>query len=150
MIILKKLENIKNNARKLFYDLKDKLNSDFNNPRIQKRLVIISSVILLTLLLIVGIYNSFAFYEDIDDGVSLIKAEVGELYVNNYDYTLLVYLNDGDGNYRLVSDIPSSGYNFKEYFCLKGSTFEYNDRTKMTKATLGVKDVCSVYFDRVG
>lgn len=114
----------------------------------QKYLLMASSFVFL--ILFANIYNSYGYYNDIST-IPIIHAKVGNFSLSNYDYTLLVYLENGtkDGTYHLAHNIPTSGYKYKEYSCINNSTLDYDDNLYTTNVTLKKKDVCSIYFDLI-
>lgn len=155
-----KLNNIKEKIYNAFDDyvedaktfwllLKDRVNKDFNNPRMQKKYVTLAAVLLVVTILIANILTSFSYYYEESDNVNIIDTSVGDLYINDYDYTLLVFLETqaNTGIYELAPEIPSAGYTYNGYKCLNDATLLYNDGEKSTTTTLDTKDVCSVYFN---
>lgn len=91
---------------------------------------------------------SYAIYQN-EHNFSILSGIVGN---NQYDYTLLIYIenytnNDGSGKYSLSDNIPLFGYAYSGYNCKNNSTLIYDEATKYTKVDLDKKDICSIYFD---
>ena len=128
--------------------LKEKYEKDFSNPQLQKKYVTIASILLVITILIANIFTSFAYYYDESEGYTLIDATVGRMYIDDYDYTLLIFAesSEAEGVYELTPSIPSIGYTYNGYSCLNNSNLLYSDDNKITKTTLSEKDVCSIYF----
>lgn len=137
---------------KLYYN---NLKKNLLKKENRKKYLTITGILIIINLLIINLFVSFAYYYE-SDSLSIIRSVVGNMYINEYDYVLLVYLedtdNNGDGNgkYHLTDNIPVLGYNYSGYKCVNNSTLIYDEETKETSVTLDQKDVCSVYFDVVG
>ncbi len=136
-------------VKDFFLDYKNiwpKIKKSIQNPLNRKKYA--TAVLILIFLNIFFIYQlfSFGYYYD---GASfpIANTKVGNLYLKDYDYILLVYLQNGDNNYKLVNEIPSSTYKYSGYRCNKGSVLVFDEDTRETSIDLFGKDVCSIYFD---
>lgn len=137
----------------LYYynSLKDKILRKEN----RKKYLTTTGILIIINLFLINIYISFGYYYE-EASLSLIKATVGNMYLQEYDYVLLVYLENtdstgnGNGKYRLGDEIPTLGYNYSGYKCQNNSTLIYDEETKTTSVTIEQKEVCSVYFDVIG
>ncbi len=136
-------------AKEFWKLLKNKFYHYLNDPKMQKKYIITASILLLLTILIANIFNSYAYYFDETEGFTIINAKVGNMYIDDYDYTLLVFVESskGSGVYQLSSTIPNTGYTYNGYSCLKNSTLVYSDNEKITRTNLKQKDVCSIYFN---
>ena len=118
----------------------------------RKKYLTTTGILIILNLLLINIYISFGYYYE-EASLSLIRATVGNMYLDKYDYVLLVYLENidingnGNGKYRLSEEIPSLGYNYSGYKCKNNSVLLYDETTKMTSVTVEQKEVCSIYFD---
>lgn len=144
------------NIKSIFITIYDYLKEKFilikeyikNNK--YKSMAIGSGVIAIIVLLL--ILPSFAIYQN-NFEFSFLSNVVGDMYINDTDYTLLVYTEkvgdtgEGSGTYNLVESIPTFGYTYSGYKCKNGSTLIYDDDTKTTSITLNQKEVCFIYFD---
>ncbi len=130
-----------------------KIKEDLNDPSTRKKYIRGLSVFVIFLLLVV-INSSYGYYGD-TASIPLARAKVGNLYLNDKDYVLLIYLqntsqnNDGSKDYHLSSNIPSIGYEYSGYKCQNDSTLVFNEDSLTASATINKKDTCSVYFDMV-
>lgn len=148
-------EKITNFANRLSTSVKTgflNLRNIWQNPQKRKKYLSILLLLVIVNLLIINILNTYSYYAD-NIGFPLIHAKVGNLYFEDYDYVLLIYLEnennkgEGSGEYHLVDDIPTYGYNYSGYKCNNNSTIIYNEDTKTTAVNLKNKDICSVYFN---
>ncbi len=146
--IIETIDDYVEDAKEVGRLLKEKYNRDLNNPKIRNRYLIIASVGLVITILIANIFTSRAYYYQDTEGALLIQAKVGRMYIDDYDYTLLVFVesDEDESFFKLTESIPSSGYTYNGYSCLNNSTLLYDDGNKITRATIREKDVCSVYF----
>lgn len=128
--------------------LREKYENDLNDPKIRNKFVIGASILLVITILAANIFSSFAYYYDESEGYTLIDATVGRMYIDDYDYTLLIFVesNEDEGIYKLNKEIPTIGYTYNGYSCLNNSNLLYTDSEKITRTTLREKDVCSLYF----
>lgn len=128
--------------------LREKYENDLNDPKIRNKFVIGASILLVITILVANIFSSFAYYYDESEGYTLIDATVGRMYIDDYDYTLLIFVesSEDEGIYKLNKEIPTIGYTYNGYSCLNNSNLLYTDSEKITKTTLQEKDVCSLYF----
>lgn len=121
----------------------------------RKKYLTTTGILIIANLLLINIYISFAYYNE-TASLSLLKAIVGDMYIEGNDYTLLVYQEDtdstgnGNGKYHLTKNIPAIGYNYSGYKCQNNSTLVFNEETKLASVTMEQKEVCSVYFDVIG
>lgn len=121
----------------------------------RKKYLTTTGILIIGNLLLINIYISFGYYFE-EASLSLIKATVGNMYLEEYDYVLLVYLENtdstgnGNGKYHLSDSIPTLGYNYSGYKCQNNSTLVYDEETKTTSVTMEQKEICSVYFDVIG
>lgn len=140
----------KRNYKKIIAKVKE----DLRSPKTRKKYLAGLAIVVLFNLLLVNLFVSFGYYNDTVT-IPIVHAKVGNLYSNEYDYVLLVYLENtdemgkGNGTYHLSSDIPYLGYSYSGYKCDHNSTLVYDDNTKVTSVTLNRKDVCSIYFDSI-
>lgn len=113
----------------------------------KKNLTTIGFLIIICLFTLISM-PSFAIYQN-EFEFSLINNVVGDKYASQFDYSLLIYIEDSNkcGKYNLTSTIPSLGYNYSGYKCKNNSILIYDNETKNTSVTTNQKDVCSVYFD---
>jgi len=152
MKILKR--KTKKSYKKLLYYYK-KIKENFLKKENRKKYLTTTGILIIINLLLINIYISFGYYYE-NASLSLIKATVGNMYLEEYDYVLLVYLENmdstgnGNGKYRLGDEIPTLGYNYSGYKCQNNSTLIYDEETKTTSVTIEQKEVCSVYFDVIG
>jgi len=130
--------------KKYYFTIKRNLLSSKNR---KKNLTIIGILIVLNLF-VLSLYVSFAYYNEVAS-VPLVHASVGNMYSNQYDYVLLVYLEDDYNvkHYHISENIPLYGYTYNSYKCNNNSTLIYDNVTKTTSVTLTQKDICSIYFD---
>lgn len=120
----------------------------------EKRGKLLSAVFILIVinLFIINIFVTHSYYTD-TAGIPFVHAKVGNMFYNNYDYVLLVYLENsdasgnGNGEYHLTSSIPQYGYTYSGYRCSNNSVLTYNEDTRLTNVTLKEKDICSVFFN---
>ncbi len=122
-----------------------------NNLKIRekrKKYLIFSGLGAIVAILIINLFTSLAFYRSINS-IPFIHALVGNIYAKNYDYVLLVYLENAsdNGEYHLVSDIPTVGYTYNGYKCENNSKLNFDTTLNNTNVTLNGKDICSIYFD---
>ena len=114
-------------------------------------MAIICSIIIINLL-IFKLLPSFAIYQDRFE-FSVLGGKIGNKLLNEYDYTLLIYIEDEEadgsssGKYNLIREIPAFGYVYSGYKCINDSKLEFDEEIKFTTVTLEQKDVCSVYFN---
>ncbi|MBE6156594.1 MAG: hypothetical protein E7161_02495 [Firmicutes bacterium] len=119
----------------------------------KKNLTIIGILIVVHLFLL-NLQVSYGFYQD-TASFSLVNAVVGNLYLDDHDYVLLVYLENpdstgsGSGTYYLADDIPTDGYSYSGYKCHNNSTLIFDDYTMTAIVTVEQTEVCSLYFDIV-
>ncbi len=145
--IREKINYLKENYKIIWINFKN----SFKNPQTRRKYIILSLIVLINIL-IIKLFNTFAYYTD-DDGIPIIQASVGDFQFNDRDYILLVYLEDanasgnGIGTYHLSFGVPSIGYKYKSYNCKNNSKLEFNENTREVTATLKERDVCSIYFD---
>ena len=136
-------------VKNFFLDYKNiwpKIKKSIQNPQNRKKYI--TTVLILILLNIFFINQLFSFGYYYDEAVFPIASrKVGNLYLKNNDYILLIYLQNGDNNYRLVNEIPSNIYTYSGYRCNKGSVLIFDEDTRETSVDLLGKDVCSIYFD---
>lgn len=122
-----------------------------DNPKNRFRYLIMASSFVL-LILLAGLYTSYGYYYDIAS-FPLVHAKVGNMYLNDYDYVLLVYLENsgnngnGSGDYHLANNIPTFGYRYSGYKCENDSTLIFDENLLTTSVNLMGKDACSIYFD---
>ena len=120
----------------------------------RRNLLVTGSLIIVCLFLLV-LYPSFAFYQN-NYEFDLIGGVVGDMYANQFDYSLLIYieetnsLGEGTGTYKLTSEIPTFNYVYSGFKCNNNSTLKYDETTAFTSVTLNQKDICSIYFDLLG
>lgn len=132
-----------------------RLKTNLLMPENRKKYLTITGILILINALLLGWYASFGYYHK-NTEFSLINARVGNLYLEEYDYVLLVFIEDtdetgeGSGEYHLGDNIPTIGYAYSGYKCENNSILVYDDVTKMTSVTTTQKEVCSVYFDVIG
>ena len=114
----------------------------------KKEKILYLLVPLLLCLVLINYYVSYAYYNAVSE-YPLIHSIVGNMYLNDTDYVLLIYEEDENnvGNYLMVNDIPNNNYAFKNYECLNNSTLIYNEETKTTSVTITGKELCAIYFD---
>ena len=118
----------------------------------KRNISITISCIILGLFLL--IFPSFAFYQN-SYKFELMQGIVGDMYSNQFDYSLLIYLEQSDlegkgtGTYKLTSDIPIFGFAYSGYKCKNESILNYDEENLTTSVTLNEKDVCSIYFDLI-
>lgn len=154
--LIKRLKVIKHKLRKFIKKFKKyfgifKKNLLSHENR-KKYLALMGILIIVNLLILINFYTSSAYYY-VENSFSLIRASVGNVYLRDYDYTLLVYLEESDdkgngkGKYYLTDDIPSVGYSYSGYSCVNNSILIYDANTKTTSVTTDQKDVCSIYFN---
>ncbi len=152
------LEDYQNDAKRLWgltkykaRGLYKKFKESLDNPKNRLRYLVMASSFIIVLLL-ANLYNSYGYYNDVAS-FSILGAKVGNLYVKDSDYVLLVYLEnsntsgEGNGDYRLGSNIPTFGYEYSGYKCKNNSQLIYDPDLKTTSVNLVQKDVCSIYFD---
>lgn len=137
----------KNKIVAFYYDYKEYLLRGENR---KQNLTILGSLIVVFLFILVT-YPSYAIFKDEYD-FSILGSKVGNNYKNEYDYTLLVYIEEvtsgiGNGKYNLSGSIPTFGYVYSGYKCENGSTLIYDEMTKLTSVTTNKRDTCSIYFD---
>ena len=113
-----------------------------------KRILLISSVLLITVICCWGLYNLM------DSKSSLvIKDEKGSRLINTNAITMMYETEAGSGEYQVSSDStwPQSGYTFNENLskCENGGTLSWNDETKRVIMQANTSDKCYVYFDVV-
>ena len=136
-------------AKEFFLDYKNiwpKIKKSMQNPENRKKYI--TTVLILMVLNVFFISQLFSFgYYFNGAEFPIASSRVGNLYLNNYDYILLVYLQNGDDNYRLVNEIPSNIYTYSGYRCNKGSILIFDEDTREISVDLLSKDVCSIYFD---
>ena len=114
-------------------------------------LIILGFFIIVNIILLTK-YVSFAYYHS-NSEFKLINARVGNLYLEEYDYVQLIYLEEKDelGNglnkYYLVDEIPVNGYIFSKYKCDNDSILLFDNKTNTVSVTTGIKDSCSIYMD---
>ena len=146
--LIETIDDYVEDAKEVGRLLKEKYQNDINNPRIRKKYVTIASILLVITILIANIFTSLAYYSEDEEGAILIQAKVGRMYIDDYDYTLLVFLEDEEekGFFKLADSIPSIGYTYNGYSCLNNSTLLYDEGNKITRTTITEKDVCSIYF----
>lgn len=122
-----------------------------NSDNRRRNLIVIGSSIVICLLFLASL-PSFAIYQNQFE-FSVLGGVVGDKYANQFDYTLLIYIEEtndsgsGSGRYNLTSDVPTLGYTYSGYKCRNDSTLVFDEETQFTSVTLDKKDVCSVYFD---
>jgi len=121
----------------------------------RKKYLIITGALIIVHLLLINLYVSYGYYYD-KISFSFIKAVVGNINLEKYDYILLVYTEDmdsagnGNGTYHLTESIPTNGYNYSGYKCENNSTLLFDESTMVASVTTNQKDVCSIYFDTSG
>lgn len=132
---------------------KEQIIKSFKDPKTQKKYIALTSLLIVITILLVNLYTSFAYYND-DEGYPILHAKVGNMYLNNYDYVLLVYLENADSpdnsTYHLANNIPLTGYDYSGYSCQNNSTLLFDEDTRNTQVNLVKKDVCSIFFDLKG
>lgn len=138
--------------KKHYQEIWEKIKDSFKDSRVRTKYLTIASVFVLALIL-ANIYSSYGYYED-KVTIPIVQAKVGNMYITDYDYTLLVYLENPNKStdnidYRLVSDVPITGYSYSGYTCDKDSKLFFNEDNFNASTTLEHKDVCSLYFDLV-
>ncbi len=166
--IIKKWQNPQNKYSKIAIDLCNKLYLKINiyyqkfktyllASENRKRnltgvgILLITNILSLFVLLLLP---SLAIYKD-TYSYSLIGAKVGDKYINEFDYVLLVYAEnanstgEGSGNYTKTEEIPLYGFTYSGYKCQNGATLVYDDEEKNTSVTIDKKDICSIYFDLI-
>ena len=132
-----------------------KVKNNFMESKNRKKYLVTTSILIIINLLIINIFISFGYYTD-NVQIPLIRAKVGNMNLQEYDYTVLVYLEstdsqgNGNGNYELSGAIPAIGYAYSGYQCDNNSTLIYDADTMTTSVTTDHKERCSVYFDIVG
>ena len=136
--------NFKNSAISYFNNIKN----NFKVREKRKKYLIFSGLGTIVAILIINLFTSLAFYRSINS-IPIVHAIVGNIYDKQYDYVLLVYLENAsdNGDYHLVSDIPTVGYTYNGYKCKNNSILNYDNTLNNTSVTLNEKDVCSIYFD---
>lgn len=142
------INNILKRIKPYFYTFKDRLlKIDYK----KRKLAIIGSIVLINFLLL-RLFTSFAIYQNQFE-FSILGSKVGDKFLNEFDYTLLIYIEDVDtdgsasGKYNLTSEVPTFGYVYSGYKCKNDSTLVFDEELKFTTVDLEKKDVCSVYFN---
>ena len=158
-----KIENIKNIfneyleegkeyykiVKEFFLDYKNiwpKIKKSIQNPENRKKYATAVLILIFLNIFFIRQFYSFGYYYNGAD-FPIVNSKIGNLYLKNYDYILLVYLQNGDNNYHLVEEIPSNTYTYSGYKCDKGSILIFDEDTRETSVDLLGKDVCSIYFD---
>lgn len=132
-----------------------KLKENILKEENRKKYLTITGILIIFNFLILNLYISYSYYHG-EQSFSLINTKVGDMYLEEYDYVLLVYLENtdtsgnGNGKYHLSNNIPSIGYTYSGYKCQNNSSLIYDDSTKTTSVTTDQKELCSVYFDIIG
>ena len=132
-----------------FLDYKNiwpKIKKSMQNPDNRKRYATIVIFLILLNIFFIRQLSSFGYYYN-GAVFPIVSAKIGDMNLNDYDYILLVYLQNGDGNYRLVDEVPSNIYSYSGYKCSKGSILIFDEDTRETSVDLLGKDSCSIYFD---
>ena len=106
-------------------------------------------ILVIVIFLFANIYASNAYYHS-ESEAYLIKSKIGNPLLNDYDYTLQVYLeNITHDDYHLSEKIPIVGYSYSGYNCLNNSSLYYDDINKTTSVTTNIRDICSIYFNLI-
>lgn len=150
-VVRKKSKKIYRKSKYYFFKLKE----DILRQENRKKYLTTTGILIVINLLIINIYASFGYYYD-TDSLSLLRTVVGNMYMDKYDYVLLVYLEDtdstgnGNGKYHLSESVPSIGYNYSGYKCQNDSALVFDKETKIASVNLIQKEICSIYFDAIG
>ncbi len=148
----RKYKKFKQEMQEYYLVLKEKIKNDLKNPKTRRKYIAITSFLLILNLLIVSIFSSYSYY---NNAISfpLVKAQVGNIFLEDYDYVLFVYLEnanekgEGSNTYHLADELPVSGYTYSGYKCQNGSTLNFDEQTLTTSVTITEKEFCSIYFD---
>lgn len=137
-----------------YLKLSDIVENVFLTSKYRKRNLIVTGSLIIVCLFLLVLYPSFAYYQN-DYEFKLIGGVVGDMYANQFDYSLLIYveepnsLGDGSGTYNLTSEIPSFNYVYSGYKCNNNSTLNYDETTTLASVTINQKEICSLYFDLI-
>lgn len=155
-IMKKKLINILKDYKQDFINylknLSNKVENNLKDEKKRKIYLFITGFLIIINLLLITSYNSYGYYHSSSE-VKLINSRVGNLYLEEYDYIQLIYIEEvgedgnGLGKYYLADEIPQTGYVFSKYECDNGSTLTYDDEKKVTSVTTIGKECCSIYMD---
>ena len=112
-----------------------------------KRILLISGILLTT------IFGGLGLYNVIDNKSRLvITNEKIEQVMKTNALTMMYETEAGSGEYRVSNDTswPQEGYVFNEKLsdCENGGTLSWNDETKRVVLTTSTFDKCYVYFDK--
>jgi len=152
---IKHIAMIKKRVKKNYKIIKGYFNNFRKNvlkKENQKKYITLATLIVIFSVLIINLFISFGYYHN-EESLLLLKGVVGNIYLNEYDYTLLVYLEEidskgnGNGRYYLTDSIPAFGYNYSGYKCENGSSLIYDEESMATSVSIDQKELCSVYFD---
>lgn len=138
---------------KVWFKFKYAFNEMWKDKTKKNIFIITSSFVLILFVIVVN--SSFAFYKS-ENSFSLISAVVGDKYLKDNDYTLLVYIedpsktnNNNNKTYKLTNEIPSIGYTYNNYNCKNSSILTYDETNRKASTVITGKEKCSIYFDLI-
>lgn len=116
-----------------------------------KKLVLSSILVLIVISIGFGIKDVYAYYNQ-KSSFAFLGTTIGDFDLGNGDVNLILYIEDNNGNYNRVENVPLIGYYYNQLktdCSYENTIVNYDEETNHVTLETDAKTTCKVYFDQL-
>lgn len=116
-----------------------------NMQKDNKRVVLFTILFSMVLVFGCGMFYAYAYYNK-NATISFLSSTIGDFDTGNGDINIMIYVEDDNGKYNLIKNIPSFGYYLNDYLTNCSAIYKVNNKIAVTS---NEKVTCKFYYSKL-